>query len=90
MQTRSKSDPIPSGKKKREITMEELALAHSDKPAPLSFNPHCPDKEKYTVEYCRELERIYWRNITFAQPMYGADMTGSKHLSYIRVHSTKY
>ncbi|KAL1935446.1 hypothetical protein VTP01DRAFT_4586 [Rhizomucor pusillus] len=75
--TRSKSEAVSPGKKKREITMEELALAHSDRPAPLSFDPHCPDKEKYTVQYCKELERIYWRNLTFTQPMYGADMAGT-------------
>ncbi|KAF9931640.1 hypothetical protein BGZ65_004793 [Modicella reniformis] len=33
--------------------------------------------EDYTVDYCRELERNYWRNLTFVQPMYGADMSGS-------------
>ncbi|KAG0004839.1 hypothetical protein BGZ79_007973 [Entomortierella chlamydospora] len=33
--------------------------------------------EDYTVEYCKELERNYWRNLTFVQPMYGADMSGS-------------
>ncbi|KAF9437371.1 hypothetical protein BGZ76_001039 [Entomortierella beljakovae] len=33
--------------------------------------------EDFTVEYCKELERNYWRNLTFVQPMYGADMSGS-------------
>ncbi|KAG0224581.1 hypothetical protein BGW41_005047 [Actinomortierella wolfii] len=33
--------------------------------------------EDYTVEFCKELERHYWRNLTFVQPMYGADMSGS-------------
>ncbi|KAI1315215.1 hypothetical protein EDD11_001103 [Mortierella claussenii] len=33
--------------------------------------------EDYSVEYCKELERNYWRNLTFVQPMYGADMSGS-------------
>ncbi|KAG0304637.1 hypothetical protein BGZ98_005258 [Dissophora globulifera] len=33
--------------------------------------------EDFTVEYCKELERNYWRNVTFVQPMYGADMSGS-------------
>ncbi|KAF9583734.1 hypothetical protein BGW38_008711 [Lunasporangiospora selenospora] len=31
--------------------------------------------EDYTVDYCKELERNYWRNLTFVQPMYGADMS---------------
>ncbi|KAG0270389.1 Lysine-specific demethylase 4B [Actinomortierella ambigua] len=33
--------------------------------------------EDYTVDFCKELERHYWRNLTFVQPMYGADMSGS-------------
>ncbi|KAF9962261.1 hypothetical protein BGZ72_008396 [Mortierella alpina] len=33
--------------------------------------------EDYTVDYCKEVERNYWRNLTFVQPMYGADMSGS-------------
>ena len=45
---------------------------------------HCPDPERYTVDYCKDLERNYWRNLTFSQPMYGADMEGSK-LSYLYV-----
>ncbi|KAI7850121.1 JmjC domain, hydroxylase-domain-containing protein [Circinella umbellata] len=35
------------------------------------------NEEKYTVDYCKELERNYWRNLTFTQPMYGADMAGT-------------
>ncbi|KAJ3316739.1 hypothetical protein HDU76_001578, partial [Blyttiomyces sp. JEL0837] len=31
----------------------------------------------YTLSYCRELERFYWRNITYLSPMYGADMLGT-------------
>lgn len=44
---------------------------------------HCPDPEKYTVDYCKDLERNYWRNLTFSQPMYGADMEGSKLVFYV-------
>ncbi|KAJ2963083.1 hypothetical protein NQZ79_g1861 [Umbelopsis isabellina] len=66
-----------SVKTKRELKAEELELAHSEKHDPLSFNYHCEDDDKYTVEYCKELERTYWRNLTFTQPMYGADMQGT-------------
>ncbi|KAJ3176163.1 Lysine-specific demethylase 4B [Irineochytrium annulatum] len=31
----------------------------------------------YSLEYCRELERFYWRNVTYAAPLYGADLLGS-------------
>ncbi|KAL1921711.1 uncharacterized protein VTP21DRAFT_10353 [Calcarisporiella thermophila] len=31
----------------------------------------------YDVEYCKSLERYYWRNLTFNAPLYGADMSGT-------------
>ncbi|KAJ3217873.1 Lysine-specific demethylase 4B [Dinochytrium kinnereticum] len=31
----------------------------------------------YSLEYCKELERFYWRNITYVAPIYGADLLGS-------------
>ncbi|KAG2179353.1 hypothetical protein INT44_006199, partial [Umbelopsis vinacea] len=64
-------------KTKRMIKAEELELAQSDNHDPLTFDYHCEDDEKYTVEYCKEMERTYWRNLTFSQPMYGADMQGT-------------
>ncbi|KAI7872159.1 JmjC domain, hydroxylase-domain-containing protein [Spinellus fusiger] len=51
--------------------------AKSNDPVPLSFDPHCVDISRYTVDYCKEVEREYWRNLTFTQPMYGADMIGT-------------
>lgn len=35
------------------------------------------DISDYTPERCEELERIYWKTLTYAQPLYGADMAGS-------------
>ncbi|KAK9390149.1 hypothetical protein V1515DRAFT_584242 [Lipomyces mesembrius] len=32
---------------------------------------------EYTPMRCEELERIYWKTITYNNPMYGADMLGS-------------
>ncbi|KAI7874835.1 JmjC-domain-containing protein [Lichtheimia hyalospora FSU 10163] len=72
--TRSKNPPPVN---KRQQAAEELALAQSDKPIPLPCDMHCPDPERYTVDYCKDLERNYWRNLTFSQPMYGADMEGT-------------
>ncbi|KAF7731668.1 hypothetical protein EC973_008838 [Apophysomyces ossiformis] len=93
LQTRSKSKPAsthlnsppPSPlfhqqqqqKTKREIQAEEIALAASDAAIPLTFNPYCTTNDRYTVDYCKQLERIYWRNLTFNPPMYGADMAGT-------------
>ncbi|KAI8142351.1 JmjC domain, hydroxylase-domain-containing protein [Fennellomyces sp. T-0311] len=75
--TRSKSATESASKNKRQILSDEIALAQSDASVPLPRDLHCPDPDKYSVEYCKELERNYWRNLTFTQPMYGADMAGT-------------
>jgi hypothetical protein len=31
----------------------------------------------FTPDYCRDLERLYWRSLTFSSPCYGADVEGS-------------
>ena len=33
--------------------------------------------EDYSPERCEELERVYWKTLTYAPPLYGADMPGS-------------
>lgn len=39
--------------------------------------PHGMKVEDYTIELLREVERRYWRTLTFGEaPMYGADMKG--------------
>lgn len=35
------------------------------------------DISDYTPERCAELERAYWKTLTYAAPLYGADMLGS-------------
>ncbi|KAL5352844.1 hypothetical protein ACLOAV_002792 [Pseudogymnoascus australis] len=35
------------------------------------------DISDYTPERCEELERAYWKTLTYAPPLYGADMLGS-------------
>ncbi|KAH6656694.1 hypothetical protein BKA67DRAFT_655011 [Truncatella angustata] len=35
------------------------------------------DISDYTPERCEELERIYWKTLTYAQPLYGADLLGT-------------
>ncbi|ORZ24061.1 JmjC domain, hydroxylase-domain-containing protein [Absidia repens] len=62
---------------KREIQADEIAQAQSNDPVPLMFDLHGHNEHLYTSDYCKELERIYWRNLTFTQPMYGADMSGT-------------
>ncbi|PHH73631.1 hypothetical protein CDD82_5342 [Ophiocordyceps australis] len=35
------------------------------------------DTSEYTPERCEELERAYWKTLTFAAPLYGADLMGT-------------
>lgn len=45
---------------------------------------HHPSKKEvvscaddFTTERCEELEKVYWKSLTYAEPMYGADVLGS-------------
>ncbi|KAF4450719.1 hypothetical protein F53441_6162 [Fusarium austroafricanum] len=35
------------------------------------------DTSEYTPERCEELERAYWKTLTYAPPLYGADLMGT-------------
>ncbi|TGZ77726.1 hypothetical protein EX30DRAFT_374373 [Ascodesmis nigricans] len=41
------------------------------------FDYRIEDAETYTPERCEELEKAYWRTLTYNNPLYGADMPGS-------------
>lgn len=41
------------------------------------FNYRIDDNDQYTAERCQDLERAYWKSLTFNNPMYGADLPGS-------------
>ncbi|KAF8426681.1 JmjC domain, hydroxylase-domain-containing protein, partial [Tirmania nivea] len=41
------------------------------------FDYRIQDAEEYTPERCEELEKAYWRSLTYNSPLYGADMPGS-------------
>lgn len=36
-----------------------------------------------TIDQYKDIERHYWRNVTFHQPMYGADLLGSKDFFFV-------
>jgi len=78
-----------TAKPKRKWQTREMREAHLAERAAAdaaflnSFNPHTdwlpPNtrSEDYTPEFCKDLERRYWRNCGFGSPaMYGADMEG--------------
>ena len=44
--------------------------------APISFDPHKIGLG-FTPEYCTALEKVYWKQITYNSPSYGADLLGS-------------
>lgn len=48
-----------------------------DEAAFKDFDYHMEGLEEFTPERCAELETAYWKSLTFAQPMYAADMPGS-------------
>ncbi|PNS14522.1 hypothetical protein CAC42_3808 [Sphaceloma murrayae] len=48
-----------------------------DEAAFKDFDYHMDDLDEFTPERCKELETAYWKSLTFAQPMYAADMPGS-------------
>ncbi|KAL1840541.1 hypothetical protein VTJ49DRAFT_362 [Mycothermus thermophilus] len=41
-----------------------------------NFDYHM-DISEFTPERCEELERIYWKTLTYAPPLYGADLPGT-------------
>ena len=51
------------------------AAAKVDEEAFKDFNYELD--EDYSPERCEELERAYWKTLTYAPPLYGADMPGS-------------
>lgn len=48
-----------------------------DEAAFQDFDYRIHNQAEYTPERCNELETLYWKSLTFAPPMYGADMPGS-------------
>ncbi|KAG0340653.1 hypothetical protein BG000_011431 [Podila horticola] len=56
---------------------KEAKQAEEEKVEPPMTDYKVEHGEDFTVDYCKDVERNYWRNLTFVQPMYGADMSGS-------------
>ena len=54
-----------------------LGIAESNEDSEHCESIYNIDTSQFTPERCAELERVYWRSITYAAPMFGADMVGS-------------
>jgi hypothetical protein len=63
------------GRKTAKERAEEREIA--DEVAYDGFDYRIQDADQYTPERCAELEKAYWRTITYNNPLYGADMPGS-------------
>jgi hypothetical protein len=48
-----------------------------DEAAFVGFDYRIHNQDEYTQERCQELERSYWKSVTYNSPLYGADMPGS-------------
>lgn len=67
-----KRQPVRKSAKQREAE-RELA----DEVSFEDFDYRIKDAEEYTPERCEELEKAYWRTLSYNSPLYGADMPGS-------------
>lgn len=71
-QPRQKKKYIRKSAKAREA--EQAVL---DDEAFDGFDYRITNANEYTPERCEELEKAYWRTLTYSNPLYGADMPGS-------------
>ncbi|KAI9792329.1 MAG: hypothetical protein M1816_002554 [Peltula sp. TS41687] len=55
----------------------KAAAGHVDEAAFKGFDYRIQNLDEYTPERCEELEKNYWKSITYNSPLYGADMPGS-------------
>lgn len=60
----------------REITKGRKSKTAEDAEF-IDFDYRIDDNDQYTPERCQELEKSYWKSLTFNNPMYGADLPGS-------------
>jgi len=75
-QSRSKGSQPKSVSERRKYNRREVA-DQIDEAAFVDFDYRMANKDEFTPERCAELETSYWKTITFAPPLYGADMPGS-------------
>ena len=73
---RAKCNQPRSVTERRKYNRQETA-DDVDEAAFENFDYRFHGNKDFTPERCNELETLYWKSLTFAPPMYGADMPGS-------------
>ncbi|KAG7664445.1 uncharacterized protein J8A68_002048 [[Candida] subhashii] len=66
-------------------SQSQQSAQHEPSSPTRKLRPHHHPIPEYTIdtsefnndERCKELESIYWKSLTYSEPMYGADMLGS-------------
>ncbi|KAJ2955223.1 hypothetical protein NQ176_g11412 [Zarea fungicola] len=66
--TQSVSARRKNGRREGSVAIDEEAFKGFD---------YKMDVSEFTAERCEELERAYWKTLTYAAPLYGADMMGT-------------
>mgnify|MGYP004722094273 CR=1 FL=1 len=66
--------PYPRGAKRRQSIVKNEAAAQKVDQTEFDYNINTDD---FTPERCEFLENNYWKTLSYAQPMYGADCLGS-------------
>ncbi|KAF4556808.1 DNA damage-responsive transcriptional repressor-like protein [Elsinoe fawcettii] len=79
---RAKGPRGPKGDTKKSVSSRRMnnqteKVDVVDEAAFANFDYHMDGLDEFTPERCKELETAYWKSLTFAQPMYAADMPGS-------------
>lgn len=69
-------DHSKSVTQRRKYNQSEAAN-YIDEAAFKDFDYRLEGLDEFTFERCQELETAYWKSLTFAPPIYGADMPGS-------------
>lgn len=76
--------PAPRGKPRASITSAEMKkhkyiLNHKQLNDTALFDDfdYNIDTSEFSDERCEQLEKVYWKSLLYAEPMYGADMIGS-------------
>lgn len=75
LQLRKSAAPSAGRRRTAKERQEDRELA--DEAAFENFDYRLLDADQFTPGRCAELERAYWRTLTYNSPLYGADMPGS-------------